>query len=39
MDDLAIAGLAQQIALIEHALQFGLADLAPGDADLCLDDA
>ena len=39
MDDLAVAGLAQLIALVEHALQFGVADLAAGDADLGLDDA
>ena len=39
VNDLAVARLAQQIALIEHALQFDLADLAPGNADLGLDDA
>ena len=39
VDDLAVARLAQQVALVEHPLQFGLADLVPGDADLGLDDA
>ena len=38
MDDLPVAGLAQHVSVVEHALQFALADLAAGDADLGLDD-
>ena len=36
MDDLAIARLAHQIAVLEHPPHLGIGDLAPGDADLGL---
>ena len=39
MDDLAVAGLAQQIAVLEHPPHIGVGNLAPGDADLGPDDA
>src|SRR5260370_37075887 len=38
MDDLAIARLARHIAVLERSPHLGIGDVAPGDADLRLDD-
>ena len=38
MNDLAIARLAHQVAVFEHPPHLGIGDLAPGNADLRLDD-
>ena len=39
MDDLAIRRVAHRIAAFEHLAHIGVADLAPADGDLGLDDA
>src|SRR5271169_2155592 len=38
VDDLAIARVAHHVAVLEHPPHLGVGDLAPGDADLRLDD-